>query len=124
MTSSTGSPPTLDPQIVGQIRKLGQGRGADLLRKIVNQYADSSANLIEEIAAGVGKADAEAVAVSSHGLASSSATLGAMALLELARSLEMEAKAGNLNRGQLQLEAIEAEWALVVPALREALLGE
>jgi HPt (histidine-containing phosphotransfer) domain-containing protein len=112
----------LDEATLDGLRALRGKHGDDLLREVVETYADSSQKLIDELESAVADQRADAVARASHALKSSSGTVGALGIFELCKSLELAARAGDLTHAANQLDAIRAAQPRVLNALREALL--
>jgi HPt (histidine-containing phosphotransfer) domain-containing protein len=86
-------------------------------------YFQSAADLIARVRAGLAAGDHEAVRIAAHTLKSSSANLGAGALAEMCKQLEVAARAGTLGPGLPDAQALERTYQAVRAAL-EAEIGE
>jgi HPt (histidine-containing phosphotransfer) domain-containing protein len=125
MTEATSSParPLLDRAALEVIRALQSEAAPDLLAQVVRLYFQSAADLIARVRAGLAAGDHEAVRIAAHTLKSSSANLGAGALAEMCKQLEVAARAGTLGPGLPDAQALERTYQAVRAAL-EAEIGE
>jgi HPt (histidine-containing phosphotransfer) domain-containing protein len=112
--------PLLDRSALEAIRALQSDAAPDLLARVVNLYFASAPDLIARLRTGLEASDYNAVRVAAHTLKSSSANLGATALAELSKQLELAARAGIIGPGVPDAQAIEREY----DAVREALQAE
>jgi len=101
--------PVLDPAALQEIAALDRKAPANLLGRLVEAYARSSAELLAAAERGLADADAAAVARALHTLKSSSANLGAARLVRLC--VQVQALAA-----QAAIEPVRAAW----PQLRRA----
>ncbi len=89
------------------------------LVELIEVYLTDSPQLIEQIRRGLAAGEVESVRRAAHSLKSNSASFGANRLANAARELEMIAKGGALDGAGLKLEAVEAEYAQLLPVLVE-----
>ncbi len=122
MTKATPSPdrPLLDRSALEAIRALQSDAAPDLLARVISLYFESAPDLIARLRTGLEAGDYNAVRVAAHTLKSSSANLGATALAELSKQLELAARTGIIGPGVPDAQAIEREY----DAVREALQAE
>jgi CheY-like chemotaxis protein len=114
---SHGGAAVLNEGAIAQIRALQLPGGPDLLGQVIALYLESSQGLLEQVRAGLAKADARAVAEAAHALKSSSANVGATSLAEIAKQLEMSGREADLRRAQLLADQLVLEHRRVVAAL-------
>jgi HPt (histidine-containing phosphotransfer) domain-containing protein len=86
---------------------------------LIDVYLNDSPELIKQMRAGLSAGDIELVRRASHSLKSNSASFGANHLADAARQMEMAAKGGTLEGAGTMLEAIEVEYARLLPRLME-----
>lgn len=89
------------------------------LSELIDVFLNDTPELIQQMHSGLAAGDIELVRRAAHSLKSNSASFGATRLTEVSRRLEMTAKDGSLDGGVLQLAAVEAEYAQLVPVLVE-----
>lgn len=87
---------SIDPSSIRSLRNLHSG-GSEMVRKVVELYRTSAANLVSELKAALEANDAETVRQRAHALKSSSLTVGACALVTLAQTLEEMGRSGELT---------------------------
>ena len=79
----------LDQKALDNLRALQRMGASDVLRKVIDTYLKSSPKLLQALRDAVDQEDdAEALRQAAHSLKSSSANVGAAALVELCRQLE------------------------------------
>jgi HPt (histidine-containing phosphotransfer) domain-containing protein len=86
----------VDEQVLEELRA-SVGDDTSFLRDLIEAYLTDSAEQLAAIEAAVAADDAEALVRPAHTLKSSSATVGAMELSALARTLEMAGRDGTLG---------------------------
>jgi len=111
------SAPTFDAAVLAAVRDSVDGDEAFVL-DLVETYLADGAEQIEAITAAAGAGDAGALVRPAHSLKSSSFTVGAMRLGELARSLEQHGRSGAMDDAAAEAAASRAEWTAVRAALR------
>lgn len=111
-------PALLERAALEAIRALQSDAAPDLLARVVRLYFESAPDLIARLRSGLAAGDCDAVRVAAHTLKSSSANLGATALAELCKQLELAARAGAIGPAVPDAQAIEREYEAVRAALR------
>lgn len=94
-----------------------------LVEKLIALYLGETPKEIAAIAAGLARADAQAVRRAAHTIKSSSASIGGLAFASLARDIEAQALAGGLAGVQSRMAEIEAGFRALAGKL-EALRAE
>lgn len=107
----------LDPAALDAIRALNPARAEALVRKVAAAYLASAPAALAELRACAEAGDAEGLGFQAHALKSSSAHVGARAMVEIARVLEREARARDLRRAKDLADALDEEWRRVKSAL-------
>ena len=110
----------VDPVLVGHLARLPGDEGQDLATELVSRFAESLVTLLPQLRALAAEGDAATLALNSHSLRGSAALLGAVTMTQLAKSIENDARAGELGRASSLVDALEAEWVLTHPELRAA----
>lgn len=116
-------PVSLDRCALDAIRGLQNEATPDLLARVVRIYLQSAPSLIERLRTGLAARDTEAVRFAAHSLKSTSANLGAAALADMCKQLELAARTGAFAEGLPDAEAIDREYA-IVRGLLAAEIGE
>jgi HPt (histidine-containing phosphotransfer) domain-containing protein len=106
----------IDPEAWAMLKSMGEPA---FLIELIDVYLSDSPELIEQIRAGLASGDCESVRRAAHSLKSNSASFGATRLASASRDMEMIAKSGTLDGADEKLATIEAEYAQLVPQLRE-----
>jgi signal transduction histidine kinase/DNA-binding response OmpR family regulator len=107
----------IEREVLDSIRRLDQGRQADLVERVVALYLEHSRELKERLCAASRMADAETLRETAHALKSSSANVGAMVLSELCMRLEAMGRHGDLSGVQSVTDQLVTEYQRVVEAL-------
>jgi HPt (histidine-containing phosphotransfer) domain-containing protein len=116
--------PVLDESVLTDL-KATTGDDPAFVRDLVETYLADVPAQLEGIDAAIAADDAEALIRPAHTLKSSSATVGAMRLAELSRTLEMTGRAGALDAGARDnAESARAEWRNAEAAFRAWLAGD
>jgi HPt (histidine-containing phosphotransfer) domain-containing protein len=89
------------------------------LAELIDVYLNDSPQLIEQMRSGLAAGNVESVRRAAHSLKSNSASFGANRLADAARELEMIAKGGKLDDGELKLSTIEMEYLQLLPVLEK-----
>lgn len=97
--------------------------GEDFIAELVETYCSETPQLIEHLQEALEAQDSETFRRLAHSIKSSSASLGAMQLSELARQLEMLGKSGDLAQAAGQLELLQAEYGRASTELTEQMHG-
>ncbi len=98
----------IDEKAIENIRRLQRDGQPDVLVKIVTLYVEDAPRLIAAVRAAIAGQDSEALRNAAHALKSSSGSVGARRIAELAKSLEDCGRDGRLEGADGLLEEIEA----------------
>jgi CheY-like chemotaxis protein/HPt (histidine-containing phosphotransfer) domain-containing protein len=93
------------------------GNDAAFIRELIDTYLTDAPELMAQMRSALAVSDAETFRRAAHSLKSNSASLGAMALSEQAKELEMMGKAGALEGAADKIAAADSEYARVKAAL-------
>ena len=115
--------PLLERNALEAIRALQSDAAPDLLARVVHLYLESAPELIARLRTGLAAGDHNAVRIAAHTLKSSSANLGASALAEMCKQLELAARTGIIGPGLPDAQAVQREYDAVRAAL-QAEIGE
>ena len=112
-----GSGPPVDDAV---LERLAESMGGDdaFVAELIDQFVTDSPALVAAARRGLEAGDTDEVRRAAHTLKSNAATFGANELADRSSRLEAAAKAGSLEDGPAQLEAIEDELGRVHAALR------
>jgi HPt (histidine-containing phosphotransfer) domain-containing protein len=113
----------VDPVLIGHLARLPGAEGQDLGTELVGRFAETLVTLLPRLRTLAATGDASTLALDSHSLRGSAALLGALTLAQLAKSIENDARAGELARAASLVDALEAEWVLTQPELRSACIA-
>lgn len=83
---------------------------SDFVAELIDTYLDDCPALLDSLRQALADGDAEAFRRAAHSLKSNSATLGAEALADTARALEMKGKAHELGKIGAEVEAAAVEF--------------
>ncbi len=101
-------PAAVDPAVLDIERTLvNLGGDEDLLRELLQYFADLAPGQLRDLSAAVAAGDVAAVDLQAHGLKGAAANVGAVALAAAARALEMLATAGGLAGADALLAGID-----------------
>lgn len=81
----------IDENVIANL-KAAMGDDAAVVRQLIDIYARDAPKLLAEAKAGLEKGDAAVLARAAHSLKSTSASMGATTVLNLARALEQHAR--------------------------------
>jgi len=110
---------TLDPAGLARLLEI-TGDDLEFVDELVDTFFDDSQVQLAALRTAAEAADIEALIRPAHSLKSSSGNVGAVALSELCRLIEVDARAGSVTDAPGRVRAVEAEFA----AARDALLAE
>ena len=111
----------IDPAALDAIRALQRPGQPDLLIRVVSSYLDTSQEIVKRIRAAVESRNAIELRAASHRLKSSSAQLGACAVAEDCRELEMMGKSQEFTHADEVLRRFEVDYAVACMAFKEEL---
>ncbi len=112
----------LDANALDVIRSISNGSN-DLLQQVVGLFLESTPPLLHDIEAGLSRGELDRVRVAAHTLKSSAANLGAAVLSDMARRLELAARAGALGPDLPSFPELKDEFDAACRALDATLNG-
>jgi two-component system sensor histidine kinase/response regulator len=119
--SSNHSDSPLDETVLDNIIALQQEGMPDILGELIEIYLKESENLIQTLSHSMEDNDAEGMARSAHSLKSSSGNMGAMALAELCKDMEVNGRRQMTDHAVDDYNQIIAEYQRVQSALKNRL---
>ena len=112
----SSSVPTLDSDVLDNLRELGEGEDDDPVRELIELFLDDAPQRVHKLREGIQRQDIETARVAAHSLKGSARNLGALALSvtseaaeELVKDSEWVAAEAKLADIQQELEALVAE---------------
>jgi HPt (histidine-containing phosphotransfer) domain-containing protein len=108
----------LDGEVIASLRELNEEGGPDLLAELVQLFLEDTPGRIADLCRALDGRDHGALERAAHGLKSSSANLGAIALSKLFRELESAGRNHDLDRATSLVRASREEYERVREALR------
>jgi len=119
-TEDADALPVLDPAAIASVASLQRSGMPDIVGRILQTWIDRSPDLLETIGAAIDSGDVEAFERAAHTLKSSSTSVGAMRVADLARALERIGRGGATN-AVTELAALRVEYARAAAAVGEVL---
>ena len=115
LTTPTGSMSgsALDRQILDDLIDIMGDEYVDL----ISVYLEDAPQSMAQLAKAAERKDTEGLISPAHSLKSTSANLGAMALSEMAKDIELNAREGRANDTELKIANIQAEFKRVAAEL-------
>ncbi len=107
---------TIDQAI---FEKLQNDVGADFIGELIAAYCDETPQLLAQLRLALRDNDAAALRQAAHSIKSTSYTLGALSLGDLAKELEMMGRAGDLIGAQTKMDRLADEYDRVQLALKD-----
>ncbi len=115
--------PLVDLDVVAELRD-STGGDTDFVRELVETYVGEAAGHLAALDAAIAAGDAAALVRPAHTLKSSSASVGAMRLAALSRTIEETSRGGALEGQADRVAEARATWDQTLAALRaEGLAG-
>jgi HPt (histidine-containing phosphotransfer) domain-containing protein len=111
----------LDRAALAGIRALERPGSGDLLRRVIDRYAEDAPRLLASMRTAAANEDAHALQVAAHTLKSASANLGAVALAGMCKNLETTGRSGVTSGAAEALPELERELQRVGRALQAEL---
>ena len=108
----------LNQQALDELRALDPDGSAGLLTRIIMSYLSDAPGLMRQIQAAWAGRDLSTLARHAHALKSTSASLGATRVSELARELEMAGKNNAIEQCASMIDALAVEYAAAERLLR------
>jgi HPt (histidine-containing phosphotransfer) domain-containing protein len=99
--------------------KLKNDVGADFIGELIAAYCDETPQLLAQLRLALKENDAAALRRAAHSIKSTSNTLGALSLGDLAKELEMMGRAGDLISAQPKVDRLADEYDRVQLALKD-----
>jgi CheY-like chemotaxis protein len=118
-SSETTADPLLDHGALRALLTISDSGGRERLAGIIRLYLDDTPALLAAIRAGVASKAADRIRQAAHSLKSSSATLGATRVSDIARRLEECGRQTDLEAAAALLPELEEAFARTCAALRE-----
>ena len=113
---TTDDAPILDHGVVAELRE-STGGDDDFVRELVETYVSEATGYLDAMAAAADATDAGAIVRPAHTLTSSSATLGAMRLAGIARTIEEAGREGRTDELAADVERAHTAWTATLAAL-------
>jgi len=110
------SAPTID---IATFKELQDSTGADFVVELLDAYFEELPQMLAELRTAHNSGALEPFRRAAHSIKSNSYTFGALTLGGMARELEL----GEIPKDAAALDALEAEYARVVAALKELTHG-
>ena len=110
----------LDPTVLETLHQAMDGTGVDLVGELIDLFLVDGPKSMKALRAHRLAGDADKVMREAHSIKGSVANLGARTLADLCRDVETAARATDLKQVDVQMPALEAEFARVLDALRAA----
>jgi CheY-like chemotaxis protein/HPt (histidine-containing phosphotransfer) domain-containing protein len=109
----------LDHQVLDDLRSLAGAKAKTFLAGIMEQYFEDSPKKLQGIQEAINNQDATALRQAAHGLRSSSANLGAIAVADLCKQLEDLARSGTTQGSSTTMELLAQTYPKVKLALEQ-----
>ena len=109
-------PAHIDQNVIEGMLMLGGG-GRDLLQKVIRIYLEDAPIRIAALREGMAQGDGAAVARAAHAFKSANANLGAAALADLCKRVELHCRGGQTAGAEDLVAAIEEEFVTVAAEL-------
>ncbi len=113
----------IDACIIDEIRSVEREGAEGLLNKVIHLYLTGSPDLLASLRGSIKTADPETLTKAAHALKSSSANLGATALVSLCKILEEMGRSGSLGDAVRMMVEIDAEYERVIGGLSKIVNG-
>jgi signal transduction histidine kinase/CheY-like chemotaxis protein/pSer/pThr/pTyr-binding forkhead associated (FHA) protein/HPt (histidine-containing phosphotransfer) domain-containing protein len=113
----------LDHQVLDDLRSLAGAQAKTFLAGIMEQYFEDSPKKLQGIQEAINNQDATALRQAAHGLRSSSANLGAIAVADLCKQLEDLARSGTTQGSSTTIELLAQTYPKVKLALEQEIKG-
>ena len=107
--------PVLDKGVLAELRA-SVGDDDDFIRELVETYVTEGTANMDELLAAAAAGDAAAIVRPAHSLKSTSASLGAMRLSAICRSIEEAGREGRTDSLAQDAELARAAWAETLAA--------
>jgi HPt (histidine-containing phosphotransfer) domain-containing protein len=115
------SNPALDPAVIDALRQLTPNGEEDVVREVLTLFRDGAPERLAAIREACRARDADALGRTAHEFKGASATIGAFALQQCCRDLELAAQSETVEGSAALLDALSAEYARVDAAITKLL---
>ncbi len=110
----------LDPKALDELRSLDPDGSQGLVAQVIESYMGDAVTILDKLKAAIGGADIPAMTREAHSLKSTSRSVGAVELSNVAASIELAGRAGKIDGCAALLETLIREYRAVEPDLRAA----
>ena len=110
----------LDQNALEELRALDPDGSSGLVAQVIESYMEDTNSIFAKIKTAIASADATTMAREAHSLKSTSRSVGALHLGDLAADMEKIGRTGTIDGCAAALDGMVAEYKAVEPALREA----
>jgi HPt (histidine-containing phosphotransfer) domain-containing protein len=107
-----GSSPALDPAAIQQLLEM-TGGDPEFLDELLQAFLDGARDQLADMERAAAEGSAEDMIRPAHSLKANSANIGANGLVELARTLEADARTGSIDDALGRVGSIAAELEVV-----------
>jgi len=114
---SVAASASIDLEIINDLRRLQDDTNTNILLEMVGLFCEDAPGHVSAIADAIANSDAGALEHAAHRLRGSSASLGAVRLAELCKSLEQLGRSNSTTGAEETLTLVEAEMTCVTAAL-------
>jgi len=118
-TRHGATPEPIDPAVIEALRELGGAEDPGLLVELIDLYLQDAPQRMAEIEQSLASGDWKLLERAAHTLKSASANIGALALSEVCRELECQARRRDPQHCTSLYERSVEDLALVASALRK-----
>jgi HPt (histidine-containing phosphotransfer) domain-containing protein len=108
----------LDQRALNELRALDPDGSSELMTQIIGSYLSDASVLVHYIGAAFRAKDIVALTRHAHSLKSTSLTVGAVRVAEIAKELEIAGKSGTLEVVPMFLTVLSAEYAAAAGLLK------
>lgn len=123
LNDAVDSNPVLNMRVVDDICAMAGEDGQQMVQQIFQVYIEHSPSLIDAIKQAYEKQDSEQLFKSAHALKSSSLNIGASAVAETAKQIEMMARQNNLDQIMVYIDKLDTHYAELTSFLNEKWRG-
>ena len=109
--------PSLDEEALATLKELGGDEDPEFLVSLVEQFIQDTRGYVETIREAAASGDALALKRSAHTLKSSSASMGAMVMSEICRTLQEMGRVGTVTGSEILAKRLQGEFDRVRQAL-------
>lgn len=118
LTFPLSSTSPLDAKTLQSLLNMAGARAKEVLTQIIDNYITEAPQLLQAMRAAVGAGDATALQQAAHKLRSASANLGALALSDLCKALEVMGSTGITSEALAGVSQVEVAYETVKAALQ------